>query len=60
MLYNRIYLQKSVKQLVIKAVLQQCTGYFKTSWKGATITPARNKVTLSKKDDGIASGGLYR
>ncbi|HEY5747837.1 MAG TPA: MG2 domain-containing protein [Chryseolinea sp.] len=35
------------------------TGYFKTSWKGDDITPALSTVTLSKKENGIAWGGLY-
>jgi len=35
------------------------TGYFKTSWKASEITPEMATVTLSKKDKGIAWGGLY-
>jgi len=35
------------------------TGYFKTSWKGEDITPALSTVTLTKKENGIAWGGLY-
>ena len=35
------------------------TGYFKTSWKGNEITPALSTVTLAKKENGIAWGGLY-
>ncbi|MBE0423588.1 MAG: alpha-2-macroglobulin [Lutibacter sp.] len=35
------------------------TGYFKTSWNGNEITPEMGKVTISKKDKGIAWGGLY-
>ncbi|MHB1106419.1 MAG: alpha-2-macroglobulin family protein, partial [Lutibacter sp.] len=35
------------------------TGYFKTSWNGAEITPEMGEVTISKKDKGIAWGGLY-
>ncbi len=35
------------------------TGYFKTSWKGDAITPAMGQVTLTKKEEGIAWGGLY-
>ncbi len=35
------------------------TGYFKTSWNGNEITPKMSSVTLTKKDKGIAWGGLY-
>ncbi|WP_299524318.1 alpha-2-macroglobulin [uncultured Lutibacter sp.] len=35
------------------------TGYFKTSWNGSEITPSMGNVTISKKDNGIAWGGLY-
>ncbi|MDD3722823.1 MAG: MG2 domain-containing protein, partial [Lutibacter sp.] len=35
------------------------TGYFKTSWNGSEITSEMGKVTISKKDEGIAWGGLY-
>src|SRR5690606_18400616 len=35
------------------------TGYYKTSWNGSEIKPEMANVTLSKKDDGIAWGGLY-
>jgi len=35
------------------------TGYYKTSWSGTEITPEMGEVTISKKDDGIAWGGLY-
>ncbi len=35
------------------------TGYFKTSWKGEAITPSMSQVTLTKKEEGIAWGGLY-
>ncbi|UMB61968.1 MG2 domain-containing protein [Lutibacter sp. A80] len=35
------------------------TGYFKTSWSGNEITSEMGEVTLSKKDEGIAWGGLY-
>lgn len=35
------------------------TGYFKTSWKGESITPAMGTVTFTKKDKGIAWGGVY-
>lgn len=35
------------------------TGYFKTSWNGSEITPKMSEVTITKKDNGIAWGGLY-
>jgi uncharacterized protein YfaS (alpha-2-macroglobulin family) len=35
------------------------TGYFKTSWNGNEITSEMSEVTISKKDEGIAWGGLY-
>jgi len=35
------------------------TGYFKTSWLGAEITPAMATVQLTKKSNGIAWGALY-
>ena len=35
------------------------TGYFKTSWGRGEISPEMADVTLSKKGDGVAWGGLY-
>ncbi|ARV07651.1 alpha-2-macroglobulin [Polaribacter sp. SA4-10] len=35
------------------------TGYFKTSWNGTEITPKMSEVTITKKGNGIAWGGLY-
>lgn len=35
------------------------TGYFKTSWNGNEITSKMGEVTISKKDHGVAWGGLY-
>jgi len=35
------------------------TGYYKTSWTGSEIQPEMADVTLTKKGDGIAWGGLY-
>ncbi len=35
------------------------TGYFKTSWGSNNIKPSMANVTLTKKDEGIAWGGLY-
>ncbi|QNM84279.1 carboxypeptidase-like regulatory domain-containing protein [Polaribacter pectinis] len=35
------------------------TGYFKTSWNGSEIKPNMSEVTINKKGNGIAWGGLY-
>lgn len=35
------------------------TGYFKTSWNNQEITPKMADVTITKKGNGIAWGGLY-
>lgn len=35
------------------------TGYFKTSWQGNEIMPDFGKVTVSKKEKGIAWGGIF-
>ncbi|QTE22249.1 alpha-2-macroglobulin family protein [Polaribacter cellanae] len=35
------------------------TGYFKTSWNGAEITSEMSEITINKKENGIAWGGLY-
>ena len=35
------------------------TGYFKTSWNTSEIKPEMAEVSLTKKGDGIAWGGLY-
>src|SRR5690606_329846 len=35
------------------------TGYFKTSWTGNEVTPEMGEVTIAKKGNGIAWGGLY-
>ncbi|WBX71882.1 alpha-2-macroglobulin family protein [Tenacibaculum retecalamus] len=35
------------------------TGYFKTSWNENDIKPTMAEVTISKKGNGIAWGGLY-
>lgn len=39
--------------------IESGTGYFKTSWNGTEITPDMGEVIISKKDKGIAWGGLY-
>ncbi|WP_405606787.1 carboxypeptidase-like regulatory domain-containing protein [Polaribacter sp. Asnod1-A03] len=35
------------------------TGYFKTSWNGSDIKKEMAEVTINKKGNGIAWGGLY-
>ncbi|WP_372753424.1 alpha-2-macroglobulin [Mariniflexile sp.] len=35
------------------------TDYYKTTWNTSEIQPNMGTITLSKKDDGIAWGGLY-
>lgn len=35
------------------------TGYFKTSWNSTEIKPEMGTITISKKDKGMAWGGLY-
>ncbi|WP_299062075.1 carboxypeptidase-like regulatory domain-containing protein [uncultured Polaribacter sp.] len=35
------------------------TGYFKTSWNDHEINPKMGEITISKKGNGIAWGGLY-
>jgi uncharacterized protein YfaS (alpha-2-macroglobulin family) len=35
------------------------TGYFKTSWSGSDITSKMGKITVTKKDDGVAWGAVY-
>jgi len=35
------------------------TGYFQTSWAGASVKPEMGKVKVVKEDDGVAWGALY-
>jgi len=35
------------------------TGYFKTAWTAEEITPNMGKITVTKKDEGIAWGAVY-
>ena len=51
--------QKITPSKLKNTQIEAGTGYFKTSWNGDEITSEMGKVTLSKKDDGIAWGGLY-
>jgi hypothetical protein len=46
-------------QPVQPAGAQAGTGYSKTTWPAAAITPALGKVTLTKPSAGVAWGALY-
>ncbi len=35
------------------------TGYFKTAWTGKEIVPEMGNITVTKRDAGIAWGGIY-
>ncbi len=35
------------------------TGYFKTAWQASEIKSEMGKITISKKDDGVAWGAAY-
>ncbi len=35
------------------------TGYFRLSWQGSEITPDMGNITVTKKGEGTAWGGLY-
>lgn len=39
--------------------LEAGTGYFKTSWNASEISESQATVTMEKKGEGIAWGGLY-
>jgi|688.fasta_scaffold02841_24 TonB-dependent SusC/RagA subfamily outer membrane receptor len=39
--------------------LEAGTGYFKTQWKSNEVNNSLSKVTITKKDKGIAWAGLY-
>ncbi len=51
---------KKINVSTLKDVKKEAgTGYFKTSWKREELKAEMGEVTLSKKDKGIAWGGLY-
>ena len=51
---------KVVNPSEIDAVkIEAGTGYFKTSWNGEEIKPEMGTVSITKKEKGIAWGGLY-
>jgi len=39
--------------------VEKGTGYFKTSWEAEEIEAKMGKVTVAKKDEGVAWGALY-
>ena len=43
----------------ISSKIEAGTGYFKKSWNSEEIKPNMGEVIVSKKEDGIAWGGLY-
>jgi hypothetical protein len=51
--------QKIAPSKLENVKIEAGTGYFKTSWNGNEITSDMGEVTISKKDKGIAWGGLY-
>ncbi|MDO9038511.1 MAG: alpha-2-macroglobulin family protein, partial [Lutibacter sp.] len=51
--------QKIEPSTIENVKIEAGTGYFKTSWNGTEITPEMGEVTISKKGEGIAWGGLY-
>ena len=51
---------KDINPNTMEAVkVEAGTGYFKTSWNREEITPKMAEVTITKKEKGIAWGGLY-
>ncbi len=46
-------------KMIVPTQTQAGSGYFKTSWNGNNLNPEQAIVTLTKKDEGIAWGGLY-
>ena len=55
----RVGNQKMEPSTLENVKIEAGTGYFKTSWNGTEIKPEMGEVTISKKDKGIAWGGLY-
>lgn len=51
--------QKIAPSKLENVKIEAGTGYFKTSWNGTEIMPEMGVVTISKKGNGIAWGGLY-
>jgi uncharacterized protein YfaS (alpha-2-macroglobulin family) len=55
----RVGNQKIKPSTLENVKIEAGTGYFKTSWNCTEIKPEMGEVTISKKDKGIAWGGLY-
>ena len=51
--------QKIEPSILENVKVEAGTGYYKTSWNTSDIKPEMATVTLTKKGDGIAWGGLY-
>ena len=52
--------EKQIDPSKLEAVKAEAgTGYYKTSWNTAEITPKMSEVKISKKGKGIAWGSLY-
>lgn len=51
--------QKITPETLENVKVEAGTGYFKTSWNGSEVKPEMAKVTITKKGEGIAWGGLY-
>ena len=52
--------QEKITETTLKDVkVEAGTGYYKLNWSGTEIQPEQATVTLSKKGEGIAWGGLY-
>tara|TARA_R110002050_G_scaffold75144_4_gene161182 strand:+ start:26462 stop:32875 length:6414 start_codon:yes stop_codon:yes gene_type:complete len=51
--------QKIEPSILENVKVEAGTGYYKTSWNASDIKPEMATVTLTKKGDGIAWGGLY-
>jgi hypothetical protein len=51
--------QKIEPSTLENVTIEAGTGYYKTSWNGNEILPEMGEVTITKKDNGIAWGGLY-
>ncbi|MCH2194104.1 MG2 domain-containing protein [Kordia sp.] len=51
--------QKISPETLENVKVEAGTGYFKTSWNGNEVKPEMATVTITKKGNGIAWGGLY-
>lgn len=51
--------EKIAPELLENVQAEAGTGYYKTAWNSAEISPKMGEVQLTKKGDGIAWGALY-